>query len=351
MMTGKGHKQSQGRRAQQETVEAETLAPAPIAPSTIYISGPENGRELFRWADDHLVQAWRDAPGAVSRQGAIYLGRVVKIEQSLNAAFVEIGLERPGLLPLKKQNAVQEGAVVIVQLRRDSREDKGVRLSTSLAATVDAASLAKGKTAPCCLVPAPEAWQSLLLSLAPQAIEAVICAGRNDAERVAAWCSTSLPEVTPHVRHEPMRDWAHSRSEAIEEIAAALEEEVALPGGGQLLIEPVRTLTAIDVNSAAATGRSGIEQTALAVNLEAAREVPRQLALRNLGGVIVVDFIDLQNRNKREQIIQTLREAVGIDPAIEWVGNMSRLGLVELQRKRNGATLAEMWAEVVKTGS
>ena len=351
-MTGKGHKHPQGRRApQHEAAETAAPAPAPITPSTIYISGPENGRELFRWADDRLVQAWREAPGALSRQGAIYLGRVVKIEPSLNAAFVEIGLERPGLLPLKKQNAVQEGATVIVQVRRDTREDKGVRLSTSLATTVDAAALAQGKTAPSCLVPPPEAWQSLLLSLAPQAVEAVICAGRNDAERVAAWCRTALPEVADRVSHEPMRDWARSRGEAVEEIAAALEEEVTLPGGGQLLIEPVRTLTAIDVNSAAATGRAGIEQTALAVNLDAAREVPRQLALRNLGGVIVIDFIDLQNRNKRDQIIQALRDAVGIDPAIEWVGNMSRLGLVELQRKRNGATLAEMWGEVVKTGS
>lgn len=348
-MSGKGHKDRQGRAAQQTVAEIEAPVPAPITPSTIYISGPENGRELFRWADDSLVQAWREAPGALSRQGAIYLGRVVRIEPSLNAAFVEIGLERPGLLPLKKQNAVQEGAAVIVQVRRDTREEKGVRLSTSLTTTIDAAALAKGKTAPCCLVPPPEAWQSLLLALAPQSVEAVICAGRNDAERIAAWCRTQLPEIAARVSHEPMRDWVRSRSEAVEAIVEALEVEVTLPGGGQLLVEPVRTLTAIDVNSAAATGRTGIEQTALAVNLEAAREIPRQLALRNLGGVIVVDFIDLQNRNKRDQIISTLREAVGIDPAIEWVGNMSRLGLVELQRKRNGATLAEMWGEILKT--
>ena len=167
-MTGKGHKHPQGQVPNKDTAEAKAPVPAPITPSTIYISGPETGRELFRWADDRLVQAWREAPGATSRQGAIYLGRVVKIEQSLNAAFVEIGLDRPGLLPLKKQNAVQEGVTVIVQVRRDTREDKGVRLSTSLATTVDAAALAKGKAAPCCLVPPPEAWQSLLLSLAPQ---------------------------------------------------------------------------------------------------------------------------------------------------------------------------------------
>jgi Ribonuclease G/E len=320
---------------------------ATMSQSTVYLTGRETGSELFRWVDDRLVQAWRNAPGAVSRQGAIYLGRLVKMEPSLNAAFVDIGLDRPGLLPLKKQNAWTEGETLTVQVKRDAREDKGVRLSTSLATTVDVQALKAGKTAPCCLVPPPEAWQNLLLSLAPPSIEAVICAGRVDAERVAAWCRQQIPELAERISHEPMRDWAASRSEAVDAIAEALEDEVALPGGGQLLVEPVRTLTAIDVNSATATGRLGIEQTALAVNLEAAREVPRQLALRNLGGVVVVDFIDLQNRNKRDQVINTLREAVGVDPAIEWVGNMSRLGLVEILRKRSGPTLAEMWRDTL----
>jgi len=325
--------------------------PAKGGQSTLYLTGRETGSELFRWVDDRLVQAWRNAPGAVSRQGAIYLGRVVKLEPSLNAAFVEIGLERPGLLPLKKQNAVTEGETVIVQVKRDAREDKGVRLSASLATTVDVQPLKAGKTAPCCLVQPPEAWQNILLSLEPQTIDAVICAGRADAVRIAEWCHHHVPELLERISHEPMRDWVPSRGEAIEAIAEALDDEVNLPGGGQILVEPVRTLTAIDVNSAAATGRMGIEQTALSVNLEAAREVPRQLALRNLGGVVVVDFIDLQNRNKRDQVIETLREAVGLDPAIEWVGNMSRLGLVEILRKRSGPTLAEMWREVLSAES
>jgi Ribonuclease G/E len=315
--------------------------------SSLYLSGPEHGNELFRWVDDRLVQAWRDAPGSMLRQGAIYLGRVVKIEASLNAAFVEIGLERPGLLPLKKQGIPTEGESLIVQVKRDAREDKGVRLSTSLATTVDVQALRAGKTAPCCLVPPPETWQTTLRSLSPQSIAEVICARRIDAERIGAWCQQHLPEIAGRVSHQPLRDWSPSRTEAIEAIAEALEDEVTLPGGGTLLVEPVRTLTAIDVNSAAATGRSGIEQTALSVNLAAAAEVPRQLALRNLGGIIVVDFIDLQNRNKRDQIINALREAVGLDPAIDWVGNMSRLGLVEMLRKRSGLTLAEMWGPIL----
>jgi Rne/Rng family ribonuclease len=241
-----------------------------------------------------------------------------------------------------------EGETVVVQIKRDAREEKGVRLSMSLATSVDIAPLRQGKAAPCCLVPPPEPWQNLLQDLAPQSIEEIVCARRVDADRIADWCRGQMTELAGCVRYEPLRDWSPSRAEALDAIAEALEDEVLLAGGGTLLVEPVRTLTAIDVNSAAATARSGIEQTALSVNLAAAREVPRQLALRNIGGIVVVDFIDLQNRNKREQVIDTLRDAVGIDPAIEWVGNMSRLGLVEVLRKRTGISLAEMWRDVIE---
>ncbi len=94
-----------------------------------------------------------------------------------------------------------------------------------------------------------------------------------------------------------------------------------LPGGGNLLFEPVRTLCAIDVNSGDASARrgegGGIAETALGVNLEAAREIPIQLALRNIGGVIVSDFIAIEHRGKRDQVVEALREAVIVDPAID----------------------------------
>jgi Rne/Rng family ribonuclease len=151
------------------------------------------------------------------------------------------------------------------------------------------------------------------------------------------------------VRHAPRRAWEMNDAAANEEIATALQEEVALASGGHLLVEPVRTLTAIDVNSGDAGGRrgegGGMNETALAVNLAAAREIPIQLALRNIGGVIVIDFIDIEHRGKRDQVVEALREAVIVDPAIDWVGNMSRLGLVELKRRRGGPTLAEMWSK------
>ena len=314
----------------------------------IFIAGGEDRLEIFRWSDGRLAQAIREAQETRSQVGAVFLGRVARIEPSLNAAFVEIGMERPGLLPLKKQGQQPtEGAAITVQVRRDEHEGKAVRLSATIHSEAAFANqLAEAKAQgriPACLVPPPSAWQNCLAALDPADVEEIVCDRRVDVGAVQRWCAQHAAEVGSRVRHIPLRDWQPERGEAEEEIAAALEESVTLPCGGNLLIEPVRTLTAIDVNSAAATRKAGMELTALTVNLEAAAEVPRQLALRNLGGIVVVDFIDLENRNKREQVLETLRTAAAIDPALEWIGNMSRLGLVEILRRRRGPTLVEMW--------
>jgi Ribonuclease G/E len=315
----------------------------------VFIAGGEEKLEVFRWSGGRLAQAIRETPETRSQIGAVFLGRVERIEPSLNAAFVEIGLARPGLLPLKKQGqSLTEGAAISVQVRRDEHEGKAVRLSATIHSEVayaDQLAQARAQSRiPACLVPPPNAWQNCLATLDPAEIEEVVCERRVDVAAVQRWCAQHAAELSERVRHVPLRDWQPERAEVDDEIAAALEESVTLPCGGNLLIEPVRTLTAIDVNSAAATRKAGMELTALTVNLEAAREVPRQLALRNLGGIVVVDFIDLENRNKREQVLETLREAAAVDPAIEWIGNMSRLGLVEILRRRRGATLTEMWA-------
>lgn len=306
----------------------------------IFISISSDRTEFFRWSDDRLAQALTEKPGEGSKVGGVYLGRVLGIEPSLNAAFVEIGLGKPGLLPLKKQGGQPtEGDALVVQVRRDGREEKGVRLTTSIKTTVDIN--AKGKQAPALLLAPPNLWQRALEAL--EEVEGITCDRRVDVPIIDAWCARYRPAFAGKITFQPERDWVPSRADIKDAIAEGLDEEVVLPGGGRLLVEPVRTLTAIDVNSAGANVEKGIERTALSVNIEAAREIPRQLALRNLGGTIVIDFIDLENRNKREQVLNALREAAGIDPAIEWVGNMSRLGLVELSRRRSGPTLAEMW--------
>jgi Ribonuclease G/E len=307
----------------------------------VFISlGPDRA-DFFRWSEDRLVQATTEREGEGGPVGGVHLGRVLKLDRALNAAFVEIGFDRPGLLPLKKHDILSEGDAVAVQVRRDAREEKGVRLARFNAKP----SLIGDKKPPALLQPPPMLWQSALQALVPERVDAIHCDRRGDGDRIIA----AAPDLRKKVQHTPRRSWELNDAAASEEIATALQEEVALPGGGHLLIEPVRTLTAIDVNSGDAGGRrgdgGGMNETALAVNLAAAREIPIQLALRNIGGVIVIDFIDIEHRGKRDQVVEALREAVIVDPAIDWVGNMSRLGLVELKRRRGGPTLAEMWSK------
>ncbi|MGD8323878.1 MAG: Rne/Rng family ribonuclease, partial [Gammaproteobacteria bacterium] len=125
------------------------------------------------------------------------------------------------------------------------------------------------------------------------------------------------------------------------QIESAFAHQVSLPSGGSIVIDPTEALTAIDINSARATKGGDIEATALNTNLEAADEIGRQLRLRDLGGLVVVDFIDMgPNRNQRE-VENRLREAVRSDRARVQIGRISRFGLLEMSRQRLRPSLGE----------
>ena len=118
------------------------------------------------------------------------------------------------------------------------------------------------------------------------------------------------------------------------QIETAFQRVVELPSGGSIVIDPTEALVSIDINSARATGGASIEETALNTNLEAAEEIARQLKLRDLGGLIVIDFIDMgPNKNQRE-VENRLRNAVSSDRARIQIGKISRFGLLEMSRQR-----------------
>ena len=125
------------------------------------------------------------------------------------------------------------------------------------------------------------------------------------------------------------------------QIETAFQREVRLPSGGSIVIDPTEALVSIDINSARATKGGDIEQTALQTNLEAADEVARQLRLRDMGGLIVIDFIDMSaNRNQRA-VENRIREALEVDRARIQVGRISRFGLLEMSRQRLRPSLGE----------
>ncbi|GAK19605.1 LOW QUALITY PROTEIN: ribonuclease E [Vibrio sp. JCM 19052] len=125
------------------------------------------------------------------------------------------------------------------------------------------------------------------------------------------------------------------------QIESAFQREVRLPSGGSIVIDPTEALTSIDINSARATKGGDIEETALNTNLEAADEIARQLRLRDLGGLVVIDFIDMTPVRHQREVENRLREAVRLDRARVQIGRISRFGLLEMSRQRLSLSLAE----------
>ena len=134
-----------------------------------------------------------------------------------------------------------------------------------------------------------------------------------------------------------------------EQLMKALDRKVWLPSGGSLVIERTEALTVIDVNTGKNVGRTNLEETVYRNNLEAAEEVARQLRLRDIGGIIVIDFIDMEIRANREDVMRVFRDALGRDKTRTQAFEMSELGLVEMTRKRISEGLVESFSETCPT--
>ncbi|MDO4430366.1 MAG: ribonuclease G [Lonepinella koalarum] len=122
-------------------------------------------------------------------------------------------------------------------------------------------------------------------------------------------------------------------------IQTALDKRVNLKSGGYLIIEQTEAMTTIDINTGAFVGRRNLEETIFNTNIEATRAIAQQLQLRNLGGIIIIDFIDMQNEEHRQRVLQSLEEALAKDPVKTNVNGFTQLGLVEMTRKRTRESL------------
>ncbi len=171
-----------------------------------------------------------------------------------------------------------------------------------------------------------------------------------DNEEVYAQARDFMERVMPHnlkklkLYRDPVP--LFNRFQIESQIQSAFERQVALPSGGSLVIDHTEALVSIDINSARATKGADIEETAYNTNLEAAEEIARQLRLRDLGGLIVVDFIDMISNKHQREVEQRLRDALRVDRARVQVGRISRFGLLEMSRQRLRPSLGESSQEV-----
>ncbi|WP_336366853.1 ribonuclease E [Marinobacter sp. C2H3] len=179
-----------------------------------------------------------------------------------------------------------------------------------------------------------------------QDIGEVLIDAENVYEDVLSFVRAVMPSFENKIKLYKDEIPLFSRYQIEGQIETAFQREVKLPSGGSIVIDPTEALVSIDINSSRATKGHDIEETALQTNLEAAEEIARQLRLRDMGGLIVIDFIDMTPAKHQREVEQKMREALELDRARVQVGKISRFGLLEMSRQRLRPSLGETRSEV-----
>ncbi len=373
--------------------------------------------------------------------GNIYKGKVQRVMPGMQAAFVDIGLERAAFLhandifrsapldavagddapaapPPQMQipiaDLLRDGAEVVVQVVKDPIGSKGARLTTQIsipsrylvllprskvvgisARIEDDAERARLKTLMAELTaggaghgyivrtnaegqPAEalaediaylgRVWELIErnsaeakvgsrvyedLSLPLRAVRDLIrrdvdkvkVDSRETCERLREFAARYMPALADKVEHYTGARPVFDMYGVEDEIQHALEKEVPLKSGGYLVIDQTEAMTTVDVNTGSFLGQRNLEETVYRTNLEAAQAVARQLRLRNLGGIIIIDFIDMHDAEHRRQVLRTLEKSLAKDHAKTTVYDFSPLGLVEMTRKRTVESLERQLCE------
>lgn len=370
-----------------------------------------------------------EATGREQKKSNIYKCRIVRIEPSLEAAFVDFSAERHGFLPFKEiarsllksrngdgnrgrinvKDALEVGQEYIVQVEKEERGNKGAALTTfiSLAgrylvlmpnnpraggvsrqiegndrsdareamSTLDIPQgmglilrtagvgksaeelqwdldylkmlwdsikeTAKEKPSPFLIYQESEVIIRAIRDYLRSDIAEIWIDDNDIFHRARDFMQQVMPHNLPKLKLYSGSDPLFSRYQIEGQIETAFAREVQLPSGGMLIIDHTEALTSIDINSARATKGDDIEQTAFNTNLEAADEIARQLRLRDLGGLFVIDFIDMTNSKNQRGVENCLRDGLKVDRARVQTGRISRFGLLEMSRQRLRPSLGE----------
>ena len=179
----------------------------------------------------------------------------------------------------------------------------------------------------------------ILRDLVTSDVERILVDSETDFEKMKAFTQSFLPELEPmlelYKRRRPIFD-LHGTED---EIQKALERSISLKSGGYVIFDQTEAMTTIDVNTGAYVGHRNLEETIFRTNLEAAVTIARQLRLRNLGGIVIIDFIDMEEEGHRERVMQVLEQSMARDHARHKITPVSPLGLVEMTRKRTRESL------------
>jgi ribonuclease E len=179
-----------------------------------------------------------------------------------------------------------------------------------------------------------------------QDVGEVIVDNKEAFDLCVAFIQQVMPDYQSKVKYYDDPTPLFNRYQVESQIETAFEREVKLPSGGSIVIDLTEALVSIDINSSRATKGRDIEETAVQTNLEAADEIARQLRLRDMGGLVVIDFIDMQPVRNQREVENRMRDALAMDRARVQVGRISRFGLLEMSRQRLRPSLGETTSKV-----
>ena len=255
--------------------------------------------------------------------------------------------ERARLKQILKQ-VMPEGAGVIVRTAAEgaSEEELAQDVSRLSAQWESIERKAKSASAPELLYSEPDLTIRVIRDIFNEDFTKLVVAGEQGWDLVEEYVHYVAPHLSERLEHWQSDEDVFAHYRVDEHLSRALERKVWLPSGGSLVIDNTEAMTVVDVNTGKFTGQGGnLEETVTRNNLEAAEEIVRQLRLRDVGGIIVIDFIDMVLESNRELVLRRLLECLARDRTKHQVAEVTSLGLVQMTRKRVGAGLLEAFSE------
>jgi len=285
--------------------------------------------------------------GKSSLVGNIYAGRVRHIVSNIDAAFVDIGEETPAYFSLdeksgpvyldgKKHDRLKEGDEILVKVKKDAVKTKNAVCSSVFreASNWDFLNRCSMRKAPCLVKEAEPFWQYLA--------EKVLDSGQAEAVTDIPAVSETLNRYSEKCRLYADETLPLMKLYSLETIAdEALSGKVWLKDGGYLVIEPTEAMTVIDVNTGKTDRKGTREDIILKTNREAAAEIARQLRLRNISGIVMVDFINMKTPEEKEDLLKDLNTLLSGDPVETSAVDMTSLDIAEIVRRKTGKPFSE----------